>query len=72
MPAHRLLAALLVAFGLTACGGGESAPKEPMEVKDTAFGDMVGAQDRARAVEDTTLQHKQEMDRALDAAESGR
>jgi hypothetical protein len=69
--AHRLLAALLLCAALTACGG-ESEPKEPMEVKDTAFGDMTGTMDRARAVEDTTMQHKQDMDRALEDAESSR
>ena len=69
--AHRLLAAVLVSVALAACGG-EREPKEPLDVKDTAFGDMVEAKERARAVEDTTMQHKQELDRALDDAESGR
>jgi hypothetical protein len=69
--AHRLLAALLVAAALTACGG-EREPKEPMEVKDTVFGDMTGTMDKARAVEDTTMQHKQDVDRALEDAESSR
>lgn len=69
--ADRLFAALLVSVALAGCGG-ESEPKAPMDVKDTAFGDMAEAQERARAVEDTTLQHKQDMDRALDDAESVR
>lgn len=70
--AHRLLAALLVAAALTACGAGESESKAPMKVEDTAFGDLVGTQEKARAVEDTTMQHKQDMDRAMDDAESAR
>ena len=69
--AHRLLAALLVAAALTACGG-KSEPKAPMEVEDTAFGDLAKAQEKARTVEDTTMQHKQDLDRALEDAESGR
>ncbi len=52
-------------FALAAC-----APKqEPPPVKQTAFGDMVGTMDRARSVQDTTMQHKAETDKALDAAE---
>ena len=66
--AHRLLAALLVSAALTACGG----ESEPKEAKGTVFDDMVEAKDKARAVEDTTMQHKQNMDRALDDAESSR
>jgi hypothetical protein len=69
--AHRLLAALLVSGALAACGG-EGEPKEPPDVNDTAFGDMVEAKERAQAVEDTTMQHKQDLDRALDDAESSR
>jgi hypothetical protein len=68
--AHRLLAALLVVLGLVACGSSSDSPKEPPPVKDTAFGDMVGTMDKARAVEDTTMQHKEELDRALNAAEN--
>ncbi len=46
------------------------APKqEPPPVKDTAFGEMVGTMDRARGVQDTTMQHKAYTDKALDAAE---
>jgi hypothetical protein len=76
--AHRPLAALLVSLlvsplvslGMTGCGSKSEAPseptQEPMPVKDSAFGDMVGTMDKARAVEDTTMQHKKEIDRVLD------
>jgi hypothetical protein len=55
-----------------ACGGtGEEEQRQPPPVEDTAFGDAVGTMDRARAVEDTTLQHKQDLDRAIDEQETG-
>jgi len=67
--AERSLAALFIAAALTACGAGEQPSREPPPGEDTAFGDMVQTMDKARAVEDTTRQHKEELDRALDAAE---
>jgi len=69
MSAARLLAALLVCFGLVGCGD-QSKTTEPPPVKDTVAGDLVGTMDRARGVEDTSMQHKEELDRALDAAEN--
>jgi ABC-type glycerol-3-phosphate transport system substrate-binding protein len=64
----RTLAALLGCLVLAACGGEEGADAPP-PVSDTAFGPAVGTMDRARAVEHSTMQHKQELDRAMDAAE---
>jgi len=61
-----LVAALLL---LTACGAQDEPRPEPPPVEDTAFGDMVGTMDKARAVEDTTLQHKEDIDRALQESE---
>jgi hypothetical protein len=66
----RLLAAMLISFGLSACGSDSEAPNEPPPVKDTVAGDLVGTMDKARAVEDTTMQHKEDLDRAMDAAEN--
>ena len=73
---------LLVAVAVTACGHPNPTPdsnpsgtppgKEPPPIKDTAFGDMVGTMDKARGVETTTLQHKQEMDKTLEQQEGGR
>jgi hypothetical protein len=69
MPAHRTLAALVICGALSACGGGQEEPREPMPVKDTVLGDAIGTMDKARAVEDTTMQHKEDLDRAMDEAE---
>jgi hypothetical protein len=69
--AHRSLAALFVASALSACGTGQDESREPPPIEDTVFGDTVGAMDKARGVEATTLQHKQELDRAMEAAEGG-
>jgi hypothetical protein len=72
MPAASRFVALFVLLGLAACGPANETPEEPMPVKDTVIGDMVGTMDKARAVEDTAMQHKEDLDRALDAAENSR
>lgn len=54
---------------LAACGPGERAEDQPPPLKDTAFGDMAGTLDKARGVEDTALQHKEAIDRALERDE---
>ena len=54
---------------LSACGSSE--PPEPPPVKDTVFGDMEATKDRARAVEDITLQQKKSLDEAIDAQSNG-
>lgn len=63
-----LIASLVVSLGLCACG----AREEPPPVKDTVFGDAVGTMDKARAVEDTTMRHKEDLDRAMESAEGER
>lgn len=75
MPAgHRppvaSLIALFIAFGLVACGSESEPAREPPPVQDTVFGDMVGTKDKARAVEGSMQQQKEERDRAIDAAQS--
>jgi hypothetical protein len=70
MPAVPLLTAMLISFGLAACGSSGETPNEPLPVKDTVAGDLIGTMDKARAVEDTTMQHKEDLDRAMDAAEN--
>lgn len=68
----RACAVLFASPIVTACGsGGESEQPAPPPVEDTAFGDAVGTMDRARGVEDTTLQHKQDLDRAIDEQTTG-
>ena len=54
---------------LAACGSSE--PPEPPPVKDTVFGDMEATKDRARAVEDISLQQKKSLDEAIDAQSTG-
>jgi len=66
---RRSLALLLATWLLPACGPQESVDSAPPSVQDSVLGDAIGAMDKARTVEDTTLQHKQELDRALDVAE---
>jgi hypothetical protein len=69
--ARHLVAILAFACLLVGCGSGgtEEARKPPPPVKDTAFGDMVGTMDKARGVEDTTMQHKRDMDAAIESQE---
>ncbi|MBL8267102.1 hypothetical protein [Steroidobacter sp.] len=66
----RIPCALAVAAAaslLVACG---SAPKPPPPVEETAFKDMAGAMDKARAVEGTMQQHKEDLDRTLQQNEN--
>ena len=70
MPAVRLLTALLISLGVAACGSDSVTSSAPPPVKDSVAGDLVGTMDKARAVEDTTMQHKEDLDRAMDAAEN--
>jgi hypothetical protein len=62
---------MLAIAGMTACGGAEDAEEHPAPppVEETVFGDMVGTMDEARAVQDTTMKHKQDLDRALQESE---
>jgi hypothetical protein len=71
----RLLATTLavISCSLAACGAHDEPKKsEPPPVKDTVFGDMVGTMDKARAVQDTTLKQKEDMDRQLEQQETGK
>ncbi|WP_129781496.1 hypothetical protein [Peristeroidobacter soli] len=64
-----VLSLALVASLLAACGS-EQKPTEPSPVKDTAFGDMAGTVDKARAVEGQVQDSKAAIDRALDQNEN--
>lgn len=69
----QLLATSLVLVSLlNACGAqGESVARpEPPPVEETAFGELVGTMDKARSVEDTTMQRSQELDEALEKSEN--
>lgn len=68
---QRILLAAIACMALGGCGSSakQEAPAEPPPVKDTVFGDMVGAMDKARGVQDTMDARKQEVDRQMKSAE---
>jgi hypothetical protein len=68
---RRITAGMIAAVALAACGAHEEGQQRPPPppVEDTAFGPMVGTMDKARGVEDTTLQHKEDMDQELQRQE---
>jgi len=61
--------ALVSCFVLSACGSSE--PPAPPPVKDTVFGGLEATKDRARAVEDVTMQQKKSVDEAVEAQSNG-
>ncbi|HEY0943161.1 MAG TPA: hypothetical protein VGE08_23955 [Steroidobacter sp.] len=67
--AMRGAAFMIVASVLAACGSGQQ-PSNPPPVEDTAFGDMVGTMDKARAVEGIAQEHKEALDRTLEQNEN--
>ena len=69
--AQRLVIVSIVTL-LGGCGAAENETEErqPPPVEDTVFGDTVETLDRARGVEDTVMQHKQELDRRLEQDEA--
>lgn len=66
--ALSITAIMVVASLLAACGA-ERKP-EPPPVEDTAFKEMAGAMDKARAVEGTMQEHKEQLDRTLEQNEN--
>ena len=67
---NRNAASLALAALLLAACGSEQKPPEPPPVQDTVFGDAAGAMDKARAVEGTVMQHKEDIDRTLQQNEN--
>jgi len=68
MSAARLLAATLVCIGLAGCS--DRSESEVPAAKDSVAEGLQAPMDKARSVEDTSMQHKEELDRALDSAEN--
>lgn len=63
---------LMLFCSLAACGKQEEPLEDPpLKVEDTVFGDMTQTIERAKSVEATTLEHKEALDRAIDAEEGG-
>ncbi len=65
----------LLAAGLALCGcgggGGEPEPEEPpMKVEDTAFGELVGTQDKVRDRTNAAVDlHRESLDSRIEADE---
>jgi hypothetical protein len=59
-------------FALTGCGGGEKEPEEePMKVEDTAFGDLIGTQDKVRDRTNAAMEtHREALEKRLEADEA--
>ncbi len=60
--------------GLAGCGGGtagsaEQKPADSAAAEEGVFDPLVGALDRAKAVEDIGLERKQELDERMEALE---
>jgi len=73
---ERLCAVTIGCAVLAACGSSqqEEQQEDPFSAdaplpEETAFSDMTDTLERARGVEDATMQHKQSIDRALEQAE---
>ena len=70
----RYVALTLVSMSglLAACGSHEDAKQpDPPPVRDTAFGDLVRAEDKARGVQDSLEKQKEERDRRMEQQEAG-
>jgi hypothetical protein len=83
MPAVARLPLVALAFSLlVACGspapespedaGDEASTREmDRDTEETVFDDMIETEDRARAVEDVTMDAKRNLDQAIDAQTGG-
>lgn len=69
-------AVLALMLAIVAACGGEPAPQDKADAAakgrstdETVFDDMIQTQDRARAVEGVTMDHKADLDAAIESAE---
>ena len=73
---HAIVATgmLAVAVALAGCGGPDEPGKkeEPMKVEDTAFGPLIGTQDKARDRANAAVDlHRENLNERLEADEGG-
>ena len=68
---QRAWSVAILALSCAACGSDKDADtqEEPMAPTETVVGDQVRALERARGVEDTTMESKRAIDGALEDAE---
>ncbi len=70
---QRMLTIGLVAIALqfSGCGSSEPEPEEPpMKVEDTAFGELIGTQDKVRDAANAAVDtHREALDSRLEADE---
>ena len=66
---QRACSVAILACLCAACGSEKDAQSAPMAPTETVVGDQVRALEDAKAVEGTTMESKQAIDRALDQAE---
>ncbi len=67
---NRLAMIMCSAALLAACSAQDPAPQEAIPVEETAFDDVVGTMDKARAVEDTSRQRMDQLNDALENSET--
>lgn len=70
-----VLAVLWLSAGVSGCGSGEPEPpktraEKEQALRDSSFGAMTGTLDRAQGVEQLQEARKQQLDAAMDEAES--
>jgi ABC-type glycerol-3-phosphate transport system substrate-binding protein len=65
-----LIPAMVIALALSACGGGaEPDAAADAEETESVFDPMTDQIEKAKEVEDAALQHKEDIDKALDDVE---
>ena len=70
MRAFMTIGLLAVALPLGGCGGGNEPDEPPMKVEDTAFGDLVGTQDKVRDRTNAAVDlHRETLDSRIEADE---
>ncbi|MGE0030454.1 MAG: hypothetical protein AB7T20_04990 [Steroidobacteraceae bacterium] len=71
MRAFLTIGLLAIALPLYGCGSGEDEPEEPpMKVEDTAFGELVGTQDKVRDRTNAAVDlHRDTLDSRIEADE---